>query len=72
LAKELAALRTNGVLIIGSGYIVQNLQMIAWNKIQTPNFGYDWAIKANEKMKQFYHKDSSSKPYSLYISRQGI
>jgi 4,5-DOPA dioxygenase extradiol len=53
LAKELAALRTKGVLIIGSGNIVHNLRMIAWDKIQTPNFGYDWAIEANEKMKQY-------------------
>ena len=53
LAKELATLRTKGVLIIGSGNIVHNLRMIAWDKMQTPNFGYDWAIEANEKMKQF-------------------
>ena len=53
LAKELAVLRTKGVLIIGSGNIVHNLAMIAWDKMQVPNYGYDWAIEANEKMKQF-------------------
>ncbi|MFY7963492.1 MAG: 4,5-DOPA dioxygenase extradiol [Chitinophagaceae bacterium] len=53
LAKELSALRSKGVLIIGSGNIVHNLRMIAWDKMSIPNYGYDWAIEANEKMKQF-------------------
>lgn len=53
LAKELASLRKKGVLIIGSGNIVHNLRLIAWDKIKIPNFGYDWAIEANEKMKKF-------------------
>jgi 4,5-DOPA dioxygenase extradiol len=53
LAKELEKKKKKGVLIIGSGNIVHNLRMIAWDKINEPNFGYDWAIEANEKMKQF-------------------
>ena len=53
LAKELAVLRKKGVLIIGSGNMVHNLGMIAWDKMKTPEYGYDWAIEANEKMKQF-------------------
>ena len=53
LAKELAALRKKGVLIIGSGNIVHNLGMVAWDKIKEPEYGYDWAIEANEKMKKF-------------------
>jgi len=76
LAKELALLRTKGVLIVGSGNIVHNLRMIAWDKINTPNYGYDWAIEANEKMKQFImsnnHKDliaytSQGKAFDLAI-----
>ena len=53
LAKELASLRKKGVLIIGSGNIVHNLGMIAWNKMKEPEYGYDWAIEANDKMKQW-------------------
>jgi 4,5-DOPA dioxygenase extradiol len=53
LAKELAALRKKGVLIIGSGNMVHNLAMIAWDKINEPEYGYDWAFEANEKMKKF-------------------
>lgn len=53
LAKELAALRRKGILIIGSGNMVHNLRMVAWDKMQEPDFGYDWAIEASEKMKQF-------------------
>jgi 4,5-DOPA dioxygenase extradiol len=52
LAKELAALRKKGILIIGSGNIVHNLGMLAWNKLNEAGYGFDWAIEANEKMKK--------------------
>ena len=53
LAKELASLRNKGVLIIGSGNMVHNLGMIAWDKLNTSDYGYDWAIEANDKMKKY-------------------
>lgn len=53
LAKELASLRKKGVLIIGSGNMVHNLGMIAWDKLNADSYGYDWAIEVNEKMKKF-------------------
>jgi 4,5-DOPA dioxygenase extradiol len=52
LAKELQVLRNKKVLIIGSGNLVHNLGMAAWNKLND-TCGYDWAIEANEKMKQY-------------------
>jgi 4,5-DOPA dioxygenase extradiol len=52
LAKELYNLRKKGVLIIGSGNMVHNLNMIAWDKMNAPEFGYDWALTLNEKFKQ--------------------
>src|SRR5882724_7381808 len=47
LAKELASLRKKGVLSIGSGNMVHNLRMVAWDKLGTDNYGYDWAIEAS-------------------------
>jgi 4,5-DOPA dioxygenase extradiol len=61
LAKELSALRTKGVLIVGSGNLVHNLRMVAWDKVNESEYGYDWAITANNKFKQLIqdgnHKD---------------
>jgi 4,5-DOPA dioxygenase extradiol len=51
LGRELASLRKRGVLIVGSGNMVHNLQRVAWDKLNEPGFGYDWAIEASEKMK---------------------
>lgn len=51
LAKELQALRRKGVLIIGSGNMVHNLRMVAWDKLNDAEYGYDWAKNINEKFK---------------------
>lgn len=58
LAIELAPLRKKGVLIIGSGNMVHNLGMVAWDKMNDPEYGYDWAIEANEKMKSYIRSDN--------------
>lgn len=52
LAKELYALRKKGVLIIGSGNMVHNLRMIAWDKMNAPEYGYDWAFTISDRFKQ--------------------
>lgn len=53
LAHELSALRKKGVLIVGSGNMVHNLRVVAWDKMHEPEFGYDWALEASAKMKNF-------------------
>lgn len=52
LGKELAALRRKGVLIIGSGNMVHNLRMIAFDKMNEPGYGFDWALEMNALMKK--------------------
>jgi 4,5-DOPA dioxygenase extradiol len=52
LAKELYALRKKGVLIIGSGNMVHNLGMVAWDRLNDPEYAYDWTIQMNDKFKE--------------------
>lgn len=52
LAKEISGLRNKGVLIIGSGNMVHNLRMVAWDKLNE-QYAFDWATEANEKMKSY-------------------
>ena len=52
LAKQLSALRDKGVLILGSGNMVHNLRMVAFDRINEPNYGFDWAKEANGLFKK--------------------
>ncbi len=52
LAKEIGALRTKGVLVIGSGNMVHNLNLVAWQQLNTLGYGYDWALEASETMRK--------------------
>ena len=61
LARELGSLRRKGVLIIGSGNIVHNLQMIAWEKIEEPEYGFDWALEADAAIKKLILAGSHKK-----------
>lgn len=76
LAKELASLRKKGVLIIGSGNMVHNLRMVAWDKLDAGEYSYDWALEASDKMKKYIlngdHQQlinfrSQGKPFELAI-----
>lgn len=52
LAKELQALRSKGIMIMGSGNIVHNLGMVDFeNKTR-----YDWAYEFDEKIKNYIDK----------------
>lgn len=52
LAKELYSLRKKGVLILGSGNMVHNLRMLAWNRLDVPGYGFDWAHEINSQFKK--------------------
>ncbi|MBL3655592.1 4,5-DOPA-extradiol-dioxygenase [Fulvivirga sediminis] len=66
LAKELYALRKKGVLIIGSGNMVHNLRMVAWDKIND-TYGYDWALELNDTFKSLI-TSGDHKPLIKYQS----
>lgn len=65
LAKELYALRKKGVLIMGSGNMVHNLRMVAWDKLNDKEYGYDWAKNINDKFKSLI-QDGDHKPLINY------
>ncbi len=67
LAKELYTLRKKGVLIIGSGNMVHNLRMVAWDKMNEKEYGFDWALKMNDSFKHLI-SDGNFKPLINYES----
>lgn len=64
IARELSSLRSKGVLIIGSGNIVHNLEMSAlkvWS-----NKPYDWALDFDEWAKQRINERDFSSLFQYY------
>lgn len=55
LGRELLPLRNEGILIVGTGNLVHNLRMVAWDS--EPGYGFDWAADANTRMKEFIMND---------------
>lgn len=53
LAQQIASLRDRGVLVIGSGNMVHNLRKVAWDKLNTDGYAFDWALEARAKMNGF-------------------
>jgi len=68
LAKELSSLRNKGVLIIGSGNMIHNLRLVAWDKLDGESYGYDWTFEAREKMRK-YILNGDHKPLIHYGSQ---
>ncbi|MES2620635.1 MAG: 4,5-DOPA dioxygenase extradiol [Bacteroidota bacterium] len=68
LAKELSALRKKGVLIIGSGNMVHNLRMVAFDKFNEPNYGFDWAHEMNSVFK----KHIAARDYQPLINYESL
>lgn len=68
LARKLAPLRRQGVLIIGSGNMVHNLGRVDWKNLDTPGYAYDWAAEAHQRMCRFI-LDRQHRPLVDYDSQ---
>jgi 4,5-DOPA dioxygenase extradiol len=53
LAQQLSPLREKGVLIIGSGNIIHNLQLVDFRNMNKIDYGFDWAIEAREIINKY-------------------
>jgi 4,5-DOPA dioxygenase extradiol len=51
VGKQLAPLRNEGVLIVGSGNLVHNLSAYAWDQPNVEPF--DWAVRFEKKAREF-------------------
>lgn len=58
LAKQLAPLREEGVLIMGSGNLVHNLRAYAWGKQDVE--ACDWAVRFEKLTRQFLRKGDNA------------
>ncbi len=56
LAQKLSRLREKGILIIGSGNIVHNLQLVDFQNFDRDDYGYDWAIEARTVLNSYLLK----------------
>ncbi|MEM9340793.1 MAG: 4,5-DOPA dioxygenase extradiol [Bacteroidota bacterium] len=68
LAKSLTKLREKGVLIVGSGNLIHNLRMAAWNRINE-TFAYDWAEEVKDTMNRYILEGNHNE--LIHYTKQG-
>ena len=66
LGAKLNALRDRGILIVGSGNIVHNLQLLDSSRLSEVDHGYDWAREA----RAFVNKHIEDGDYEPLIDYQ--
>ena len=68
LGKRLASLRDQGILVMGSGNIVHNLNMVEFSRINEIGFGHDWALE----MREYCNKNILANNHEALIDYQKL
>jgi 4,5-DOPA dioxygenase extradiol len=54
IGRRIAALREEGILVVGSGNLVHNLRTYAWGSVREP---YDWAVSFEQEVRDLLLAD---------------
>lgn len=65
-AKKLSFLREMEVLILGSGNIVHNLNLLDWGNLNKIDYLYDWAEEAKQKIRKLIIEESYLELLEIY------
>ena len=61
LGRKLQFLRKQNILIIASGNLIHNLRLVDWSKMNDSEFGFKWALEANDLFKMLITSRNTGK-----------
>lgn len=71
-AKTLSQLREAGTLLLGTGNLVHNLRLAAWNRLDDPYFSFPWAETAMERFQSFIQSSAPEENIEALFQEEAI